>query len=226
MTDYRGEGDRYRPMVQRRDRRWEIQAGGKRFAIVFSDHRSSAPVASFQRIRRVAASGSRGPSISKTVGMVLGSIAGAGLIGIAIQSGRASAGVAPYVVSIAVPEAKAPPATAPVTQRMVSRPVPPPIKRATLSAPTEPTGDAYISEPIVTGFTTPQTAVAAALRTGSLQQWSREEGDERGFVVAGPIAEGCRDLSILTRRVGDDDRVEKRRECLSAQSSAARIARP
>lgn len=227
MIDYRSEGDRYRPTVERRDRRWEIHAGGKRFAILFSDHRASAPVATFQRLRRVGPADARRLSITKAVGVVLGTIAGAGLVGIAIQSGRASAGVAPYVVSVAVPEVSAPRTPAPVARQRVSRAVPPPIRRTVTVAPVVSPEPLYADNPAdASGFTTAQSAAAAALRTGTLQQWSRDGGDENGFVVVGPLTDGCRDLSILTRRFGDDDRVEKRRDCLPGQSSAARIARP
>jgi hypothetical protein len=57
-------------------------------------------------------------------------------------------------------------------------------------------------------------AIRAAMSSGHLQQWTAADGSERGFVVVGPAdgTSGCRSLSILTRRDGDN-RVEQRREC-------------
>lgn len=212
MSTFRSDAERYRPMVQRRDRRWEIQAGKRRFAIVFSDHRASAPVASFQVLRRSPA-----PTLSVTriVGAVLGLIGGIATIGIAIQSGRASAGSASYLVSVPVPQrvSVAVPSVAKPVRRAAPRPAiarPLPVERTASVDPIDTDQDAV--EPNQ-GLTSRQAALAAAMRTGSLQQWSREGGDERGFIVAGPAQNGCRDLSILVRRFGSDDRVEKTREC-------------
>ncbi|RZM33384.1 MAG: hypothetical protein EOP67_22650, partial [Sphingomonas sp.] len=99
MTIHRNDAERYRPSVQRRDRRWEIHAGNRRFAIVFSDHRASAPVASFQVLRRVGES--RRPSggaVTKAIGAILAVIGGAATIGIALQADGARAGGGTYVV--------------------------------------------------------------------------------------------------------------------------------
>jgi hypothetical protein len=57
-------------------------------------------------------------------------------------------------------------------------------------------------------------AVAAALRSGIMQEWRDSAGTTRGFVVAGPVADGCRMLSVLTRSADAGDRVEQMRECL------------
>ena len=82
MTIFRNDADRYRPSVQRRDRRWEVHAGNRRFAIVFSDHRAYAPVASFQVLRRVGESRRpSGGSVSKAIGAVLAVIGGVALSG-------------------------------------------------------------------------------------------------------------------------------------------------
>lgn len=217
MSTFRSDAERYRPMVQRRDRRWEIQAGKRRFAIVFSEHRASAPVASFQVLRR-----SHAPtlSVTRTVGAVLGLIGGVATIGIAIQSGRASAGSGSYVVSVPVPQrvAVAVPNIVKPVRRAAPRPTivrPTPVDR---TAPVDPMdGD---DDPIASaqGLASRQAALAAAMRTGTLQQWVREGGDERGFIVAGPAQNGCRDLSILVRRFGSEDQVEKTRECARTAS--------
>ncbi|HVF92841.1 MAG TPA: hypothetical protein VM900_00850 [Sphingomonas sp.] len=205
--------------MQRRDRRWEIHAGGKRFAIVFSDHRSSAPVASFQVLRRNAGLRPAATlSITKAVGMVLGLLGGVATIGIAIQSGRADAGTASYVVSVPVPEARV--AVAVPSRPQVRRPVgvvhtASPVVPAVAPAPEARVTiyDDQFAEDGGGQLTTRQAALSAAMKTGSLQQWARPDGNERGFIVAGPAENGCRELSILVRRFGDEDRVEKSREC-------------
>lgn len=220
MTIYRNDAERYRPSVQRRDRRWEIHAGNRRFAIVFSDHRASAPVASFQVLRRVGESRRpSGLSVSKAIGAILAVIGGAVTIGIAIQADGARAGGGSYVVSVPVPQravatvvsVSTKPAGRPASYSVSGRP------RAISSSdaaivPATDTRDA-ISVDMPAGLTTRQGALAAALRTGVFQQWVRGGGDERGFVVAGPAQNGCRDLSVLIRRFGDDDKVEKIHQC-------------
>ena len=225
MTIYRNDAARYRPSVQRRDRRWEIQAGNRRFAIVFSDHRASAPVASFQVLRRVGESRRpSGISLTKTIGTILAVIGGGVTIGIAIQADGARAGVGSYVVSVPVPQRAALAiASAPATpiRRAPAQPVASPspafaTNRAAASPAMAATDVTAIDPP--TGLTTRQGAMAAALRTGAFQQWARADGDERGFVVAGPAQNGCRDLSVLIRRFGDDDKVEKTRQCGVAPS--------
>jgi hypothetical protein len=64
-------------------------------------------------------------------------------------------------------------------------------------------------------------AIAAAGRSGQLQQWSDAEGLDHGFVVAGPSEGGCRSLSVLIRRPGSDDRVEQRQACRDGATAAA-----
>lgn len=212
MTIIRSDADRYRTSVQRRDRRWELHAGGRRFAIVFSDSRSSTPVATFQVLRR--ATRSRPPatlSITKVVGVVLGLLGGVATLGIAIQSGRADAGAASYVVSVAVPPAPRA-AVVKVAQPATPQPHIVPVRAVVARAApaTVPIYDDQIDE---TTLSTRQAALAAAMVTGTLQQWTRADGGERGFIVAGPAENGCRELSILVRRFGSDDQVEKSREC-------------
>jgi hypothetical protein len=62
------------------------------------------------------------------------------------------------------------------------------------------------------------TAIAAALRSGEVQEWFEAAGQVHGFVVAGEAeqdgARTCRALSVLTRAPGGADRVDQRRECL------------
>lgn len=219
MTIHRNDAERYRPSVQRRDRRWEIHAGNRRFAIVFSDHRASAPVASFQVLRRVGES--RRPSggaVTKAIGAILAVIGGAATIGIALQADGARAGGGTYVVSVPVPQravAKAASVPAQPTPRAVvhaTAPLRTMVANNVAPPPAIDTGELG-SIDLPTGLTTRQGALAAALRTGAFQQWVRAGGDERGFVVAGPAQSGCRDLSVLTRRFGDDDKVEKVHQC-------------
>ncbi len=226
MTIYRNDAERYRPSVQRRDRRWEIHAGNRRFAIVFSDHRASAPVASFQVLRRVGES--RRPSggaVTKAIGAILAVIGGAVTIGIALQADGARAGSGSYVVSVPVPQRAAIKVAAAAVKpawRPAAAPVAGPHTAAAtvgaMNVPTIDTAEAIATDP-PTGLTTRQGALSAALRTGSFQQWVRAGGDERGFVVAGPAQNGCRDLSVLTRRFGDDDKVEKVHQCGGATAA-------
>ena len=217
MTIDRSAADRYRPSIQRRDRRWELHAGGRRFAIVFSDCRTSAPVATFQLLRRTGSVRTSGlPSITKVVGLVLGLLGGVATVGIAIQSGRANAGSASYVVSVPVPErpvaatSARPTRRAPLPQATVSAATAAPIARAT-ATPVPFYTDEIVDRPAQ--LASRQAATAAAMKSGDLQQWADASGEERGFVVAGPVQDGCRDLSILIRRFGVDDRVERRRDC-------------
>ncbi|MBN8848196.1 MULTISPECIES: hypothetical protein [unclassified Sphingomonas] len=71
-------------------------------------------------------------------------------------------------------------------------------------------------------------AIDVALRTGEMQEWRARNGDEGGFVVAGPServgARACRNLSILIRAPGAPDRVDQRREC-RPDSAARAISR-
>lgn len=63
-------------------------------------------------------------------------------------------------------------------------------------------------------------AIAAALRSGEVQEWFEAAGQVHGFVVAGVAEEDagrtCRALSVLTRTPGGADKVDQRRECLPA----------
>lgn len=64
-------------------------------------------------------------------------------------------------------------------------------------------------------LSTQEAAVAAAKLTGSFQQWTTTDGDERGFVIVGNPEDAsgrCRSLSILVRR-GENNKVERERHC-------------
>lgn len=233
MVIDRSDAERFRPTVHRRDRRWEIHAGKKRFAIVLSEQRSSAPVARFQIIHRSTAR--RSPQFSPTrwVGAVLAVIASVVTVGIAIQSTGARAGGS-YVVSVPVPQRATIPAPAarPIG-RIVTRPhhaavAPNKAAKAVSGVATDALSAVPFDEQgnvSGQGLGNRQAAIAAALRTGSFQQWSANNGDERGFVVAGPAESGCRQLSILVRLFGGDDKVETRRECARDASVGATAAR-
>ncbi len=117
-----------------------------------------------------------------------------------------------YSVSVPVPQQViAPPA--PVVEARAVRPRP-----AAVTAPmVEPTTSGDDRSADVGGRA---TAIAAALRSGEVQEWYESAGQVHGFVVAGEAeAEGgrtCRALSVLTRAPGGADRVDQRRECLPA----------
>jgi hypothetical protein len=230
MTPYRSDSDRFRPMVHRRDRRWEIHAGTKRFAIVLSDHRSSAATANFQIIHHSTQRPASRLSITKSVGLVLAVIAGTVTIGIATLSTSAHAGGS-YVVSVPIPQRTE---ASGKTLAVVASVAGPP--RAAIAAASRPARTPYVERdaseytppsadeaPVqMQGFTTRQAAIAAAIRTGSFQQWTGDNGDERGFIVAGPADNGCRQLSILVRLFGGDDKVETRRECTRDAAAATK----
>ncbi|MEH3102557.1 MAG: hypothetical protein PGN12_01440 [Sphingomonas phyllosphaerae] len=110
-----------------------------------------------------------------------------------------------YAVSVPVPQQ----VIAPPSPVVAARPVVPAmaVKKAVVN-----------DLPLDTGSRA--TAIAAALRSGEVQEWYESAGQVHGFVVAGAAeAEGgrtCRALSVLTRAPGGADRVDQRRECLPA----------
>ncbi|MBB6505189.1 hypothetical protein F4693_002176 [Sphingomonas endophytica] len=111
----------------------------------------------------------------------------------------------------------------PVPQQVIA---PPPVVVAQAVRPVVPVAKATPSAKPAVGDDLPQdsgsraTAIAAALRSGEVQEWYESAGQVHGFVVAGETeAEGgrtCRALSVLTRAPGGADRVDQRRECLPA----------
>lgn len=143
----------------------------------------------------------------------------AGVLGMTVALGAGGWAVAAtkmppprYSVSVAVPERVAALPVKPA--RRVARAVPRPA-----ATPVEPPPPARDDAPADTGSRA--AAVAAALRTGEMQQWYEAAGDVRGFVIAGPAeqdgAQRCRALSVLTRAPGGTDRVDQRHECWPAE---------
>ncbi len=78
--------------------------------------------------------------------------------------------------------------------------------------------DAVPSDTVPSDTGSRATAIAAALRSGEVQEWFEAAGQVHGFVVAGEAepdgVRTCRALSVLTRAPGGADRVDQRRECL------------
>ncbi|VXC84659.1 hypothetical protein [Sphingomonas sp. 8AM] len=112
----------------------------------------------------------------------------------------------------------------PVPQRVIAPP--PPTVAARAVRPVAPVAAATPSAKPVVADDLPQdsgsraTAIAAALRSGEVQEWYESAGQVHGFVVAGEAeadgARTCRALSVLTRAPGGADRVDQRRACLPA----------
>jgi hypothetical protein len=116
-----------------------------------------------------------------------------------------------YSVSVPVPERAIAPSRSPVAVARAVRPVAPvavPSVKAVEAAELPQDGGSRAA------------AVAAALRSGEVQEWYESARQVHGFVVAGEAeADGgrtCRALSVLTRAPGGADRVDQRRECLPA----------
>ncbi len=114
-----------------------------------------------------------------------------------------------YAVSVPVPQQVIAPPPPVVVARAVR-----PVAHVTRAAQKPAAGDL----PLETGSRA--TAIAAALRSGEVQEWYESAGQVHGFVVAGEAeadsGRTCRALSILTRAPGGADRVDQRRECLPA----------
>ncbi|WP_238303143.1 hypothetical protein [Sphingomonas phyllosphaerae] len=110
----------------------------------------------------------------------------------------------------------------PVPQQVIAPPAPVVVARAVRpvarAATRPPVVEAAVAD--LPGGGSRATAIAAALRSGEVQEWYESAGQVHGFVVAGEAeAEGgrtCRALSVLTRAPGGADRVDQRRECLPA----------
>jgi hypothetical protein len=208
------------PEMQRHERSWTLIAGSRRLSITRVDHyavsRPMRPVVHPAPDRRW--------SLMGAVAVVLGSVAGVATLGLAMNASRAATGH--YLLSVAVPE-RTPfhaPRPTPAAIRAV-RPQPVAVAPALSSTPA---AIATIGEDTTT-FATPvparleamQPAIDAAMTTGAMQQWTSSDGAERGFVVAGPVEQGCRTLSILTRRDGSSE-VGTRRECAGTAAPATR----
>ncbi len=208
--------------VERRQRSWIIHAGSRQFGLTRIEYRSSPAVERYVLHRRRA-----GARPTQLIGAMLGVLGGVTLLGVAITSSRASAGYR-YVLSLPIPPVRpfarpAPVAAAPaMTPHMTQGAVKHAPSRVAASGGlaigeqvTDYTADSSMGVPEPAAANTLGAAMRAAMTTGRLQQWATADGGERGFIVVGPVeggTDGCRAVSILTRRDGDNH-VERRREC-------------
>jgi hypothetical protein len=109
----------------------------------------------------------------------------------------------------------------PVPQRVIAPPKPLPLPQVVrrVAAPVATVAPAVADGGPGDGGTR-ATAIAAALRSGEVQEWYESAGQVHGFVVAGEAetdgGRTCRALSVLTRAPGGADRVDQRRACLPA----------
>ncbi len=202
------------PEMQRHERSWTLIAGSRRLSITRVDHYAmSRPLR--PAVHPVP---DRRWSLMGAVAMVLGSVAGVATLGLAMNASRAATG--DYVLSVAVPE-RTPFHTPRPKAAAIHAVRPQPVAVAPALSPT-PATIAAIDEdstsfaaPVPARLEAMQPAIDAAMTTGAMQQWTSSDGAERGFVVAGPAEQGCRTLSILTRRDGNSE-VDTRRECAGA----------
>ena len=221
--------------IERRERSWTIHAGSLRFGLSTVDYRAAmiAP----PTYAHISEGAPRPRRITRMAGAMLATIGAGTIVGLAVQAGDVAARP-PYVVSVPLP----PPAMAeqddagPVPSAARTRPKPRIVARAAdLPAPLPTPRPAALATPSAAARSEPGTmdegvplssmaqAIAAASRSGQLQQWSDADGLDHGFVVAGPAEGGCRNLSVLIRRPGSDDRVEQRQAC---RDGAATVASP
>lgn len=209
------------PAIERRERSWTLIAGSHRLSFTRIDHRIGS------RSRQlVAAEPARRWSLTGMIALGLGSTVAMATLCLALNASRAATGGG-YVLRVPVPAAI--PHRAPV-----SRPKPrPAAPRATatpiaaqpvpIAADTTGMADDIVPAAPAIAVAGVQPAIAAAARTGMLQQWASADGMERGFVVAGPAEQGCRTLSILTRRDGGNE-VRTQRECAAPSDQAMSAA--
>ena len=219
--------------IERRERSWTIHAGSLRFGLSTVDYRAAmiAPPTYAYAPDRAP----RPRRITRMAGAMLATIGAGTIVGIAVQAGDVSAR-APYVVSVPLP----PPAVveqddaepvmpvarsrprARIAARTIEAPAPSPTPRpVALPTPTAVTRAEPVTAEEGTPLSSMAQAIAAAGRSGQLQQWSDAEGLDHGFVVAGPSEGGCRSLSVLIRRPGSDDRVEQRQACRDGATAAS-----
>ncbi|KTT74071.1 hypothetical protein [Sphingomonas endophytica] len=128
--------------------------------------------------------------------------------GLSFAATRAPAPRQPsYSVSLPVPQRVIPPARPLPVARVAKQTVP--VAKAT-AAP--------VADDLPADSGSRAIAIAAALRSGEVQEWYEAAGQVHGFVVAGDAeqdgAQTCRALSVLTRAPGGADKVDQRRECL------------
>lgn len=227
--------------IERRERSWTIHAGSLRFGLSTVDYRAAmiAP----PTYAHAPESAPRPGRITRLAGGMLAMIGVGTIVGIAVQAADVSARPA-YVVSVPLPppavaerddsdEAPLLARTRPRTRavaRIAAAPVSQPMPRASASPTSSPAasptpGAVARAEPVTLDEDAPLSsmaqAIAAASRSGQLQQWSDADGLDHGFVVAGPAEGGCRSLSVLIRRPGSDDRVEQRQACRDGAAVAA-----
>ncbi len=174
------------------------------------EYRRAAPGPNYPFYEPPRARGGAGWRAAGALGVVLALSAG----GLSMAATRMPAPRAPrYSVSLPVPQQPIAPAK-PIAKA----------RAATIAPP------AAITPVAATGATTPEPedvrgdegsraqAIAAALRSGEVQEWYETAGRVHGFVVAGePERDGartCRALSVLTRVPGGADRVDQQRACL------------
>lgn len=209
------------PDMQRHERSWTLMAGSRRLSFTRVDHYS----VSRPRPALIGTAPVRRWSLTGAVAVVLGSVAGVATLGLAMNASRAATGH--YLVSIAVPDRipfRADRHLQAGVVRKIERPpvVAAPITPAPVAAMVVPVDDGILpaTAQAPVRLEAMQPAIAAALRTGTMQQWTSADGAERGFVVAGPADRGCRTLSILTRRDGDSE-VRTQHECMAATADRA-----
>ncbi len=206
------------PEMQRHERSWTLMAGSRRLSFTRVDHYA----VSRPRSAGIGTAPVRRWSLTGAVAVVLGSVAGVATLGLAMNASRAATGH--YLVSIAVPDripfrvdrhSQAGTAGTVARRPAVAKPVAPaPAPMVAMAVPIDD-GILPATAQAPLRLESMQPAIAAALRTGTMQQWTSTDGAERGFVVAGPADRGCRTLSILTRRDGDSE-VRTQRECTAA----------
>jgi len=221
------------PDVQRRERSWTLAVGSRRLSFTRVDHHVDRYAVSPVRHAAPYPVPARRWSLMGAIAIVSGSVAGVATLGMAMNASRAATG--PYVLSVAVP-IRAPVVPVIAADRRWTGPNRSAHRQPVAADRVEPMpvampGMAHVAvdEEIPSAAPAPlrldamQPAVDAALRSGTLQQWTSSDGAERGFVVAGPAERGCRTLSILTRRDGGSE-VTTRREC--SAGTGDRVATP
>ena len=211
------------PDMERHERSWTLMAGSHRLSFTRVDHYA----VSRPRPAVIGTAPVRRWSLTGAVAVVLGSVAGVATLGLAMNASRAATGH--YLVSIAVPDRIPFRADRHLQAGVVKKVERPPVAAdpitpapAPVAAMVGPVDDGILPATVQAPLRLEamQPAIAAALRTGTMQQWTSVDGAERGFVVAGPVDRGCRTLSILTRRDGDSE-VRTQRECMAATDDRA-----
>ena len=195
----------------RRHRTWSLSAGPLQF--------TSSRIDDLVAQAGPPLTGRPRPALVTVAGTVIAVIGGLTIAAIAVQGSSADATPPRYLLSVAIPEVKATPRqarrvagpslalrAASAESTPSSRPEPAP---AAPEPEQSPGGDGVAS------LESRDRAVALALETGRLQQWTDADNGEHGFVVVGdadPADGRCRMMSVLVRRDGGDD-VQRGRAC-------------